>query len=39
VPRQLDDDLLPDRAALAVGEVVHLVEDDVAQPVEDRVAS
>ena len=29
--RQVDDDLLPDRAAHPVGEVVHLVHHDVAQ--------
>ncbi len=31
---EVDDDLLPDGAAEAVGEVVHLVHDDVAEPVE-----
>ena len=31
---QLDDDLLPDRAAEPVGQVVHLVHDDVAEPVQ-----
>ncbi len=34
--RQLDDEFLPDRAALAIGEVVHLVEDDVAEPDQVR---
>jgi hypothetical protein len=33
---QLDDDLLPDRPALRIGEVVHLVEDDGLQPRERR---
>ena len=33
---QVDDHLLPHRAAGAVLEVVHLVEHDVAQAVERR---
>ncbi len=32
--RQVDDDLFPDRAAGPVGQVVHLVEDHVAEPPE-----
>jgi hypothetical protein len=35
--RELDDDLLPHGTPLAVGEVVHLVEHDVAKPAEDLV--
>ena len=31
VVRQVDDDLFPHRAAEAVGQVVHLVHDHVAQ--------
>ena len=31
---EVDDHLLPDRAAEAVGEVVHLVHDDVAEPAQ-----
>ena len=34
--REVDDDLLPDRAAEPVGEVVHLVHHHVRQPVEQR---
>jgi hypothetical protein len=42
VLREVDDHLLPDGAALAVGQVVHLVHHDVrqpAQPVAARAAS
>ncbi len=35
---EVDDDLFPDGAAEAVGEVVHLVHDHVAQPGERRGA-
>jgi hypothetical protein len=31
--REVDDDLLPDRAPEAVGEVVHLVHDDEGEAV------
>ena len=34
--REVDDDLLPHRAAEAVGEVVHLVHHDVAQAAQRR---
>ena len=34
--RQMDDDLLPHRTAIRVLEIVHLVEDDVAEPVKRR---
>ena len=37
IARQLDDDLLPDRPPLTIGQVVHLVEYDVAQALEDLV--
>ena len=36
--REVDDDLLPDRAAEPVGEVVHLVHHDVAEPGQRRGA-
>ena len=32
--RQVDDDLFPDGAAGPVGQVVHLVEDHIAEPAE-----
>ncbi len=34
VVRQVDDHLFPDRAPLAVGQVVHLVHDDVGEPAQ-----
>jgi hypothetical protein len=34
VLRQVDDHLLPDGAPGAVGQVVHLVHDDVRQPAQ-----